>query len=317
MRRLFFLAALVALAIPATAGSAVQLGVMGDKARFHSLTGQSSKIHLKFNVWNGGLDNPNFMDRFFNEYGPIPMITLNTENKEGREAITSWGIAQGRGDKYLRQLAEAANRWGKEAYIRPFAEMNGHWNRYCAFNANGTARSAAHSTANFRRAFRRLYLIMHGGPRAEINAKLASLNMPPLTGGPGDLPENPLIKVFWNPQGFGSPNIAKNSANSYYPGDKYVDVVGNDVYDQNFNPQMDANLALFKSHPGIPYAIGEWGLWGIDDPNFIKRMAHFASTHPRVKALVWYKSERGSLFDLGSKPKSLAAYKRYIVPLGG
>jgi hypothetical protein len=46
-------------------------------------------------------------------------------------------------------------------------------------------------------------------------------------------------------------------------------------------------------------------------------MAHFASTHPRVKALVWYKSERGSLFDLGSKPKSLAAYKRYIVPLGG
>ena len=310
------MATLVALAVPATAGSAVQLGVMGDKGRFRSLTGQNSKIHLKFNVWNGGIDNPNFMDRFFNEYGPIPMITLNTENKAGREAITSWGIAHGRGDKYLMQLAQAGHRWGKEAYIRPFAEMNGHWNRYCAFNSNGSSRGASHSTANFKKAFRRLYLIMHGGPRAEINAKLANLNMPALQHGSGDLSENPLIKVFWNPQGFGSPNLAKNSANSYYPGDKYVDVVGNDIYDQHFNPQMDANLALFKSHPGIPYAIGEWGLWGIDDPAFIKRMANFVSTHPRVEALVWYKSERGALFDLGSKPKSLAAYKRYIVPLG-
>ena len=104
------MATLVALAVPATAGSAVQLGVMGDKGRFRSLTGQNSKIHLKFNVWNGGIDNPNFMDRFFNEYGPIPMITLNTENKAGREAITSWGIAHGRGDKYLMQLAQAAHR---------------------------------------------------------------------------------------------------------------------------------------------------------------------------------------------------------------
>ena len=37
---------------------------------------------------------------------------------------------------------------------------------------------------------------------------------------------------------------------------------------------------------------------------------------PRVKAIVGFKSQRGSIFDLASKPKSLAAYKKYIVPLG-
>jgi Glycosyl hydrolase family 26 len=309
------MAALVALVLPASAGASVQLGVAGYKARFDRLTGQNTQIHLKFNVWNGGLNNQAMMDRFFTEWGPIPMITLNTRNKEGREAITPWGIAHGRGDKYLIQLSAAANRWGKEAYIRAFAEMNGHWNAYCAYNKNGSYRGEAHSTVNFRNAFRRLYLIMHGGARDTINARLANQDMPPLQTS-HDLPENPRIKVFWNPQGFGSPNIPKNSANSYYPGDKFVDVVGNDLYDINFRAMWDANLALFKSHPGIPYAIGEWGLWGIDDPAFIRHMAHFASSHPRVKAIAWFKSERGSIFDLASKPKSLRAYKRYIVPLG-
>lgn len=36
-------------------------------------------------------------------------------------------------------------------------------------------------------------------------------------------------RIVWNPQGFGAPNIPANSANAYYPGDAYVDVVANDL----------------------------------------------------------------------------------------
>jgi hypothetical protein len=193
--------------------------------------------------------------------------------------------------------------------------MNGHWNYYCAYNSNGSYRGSSHSTRNFRRAFRRIYLIMKGGTRTDINARLANIGMPPLRIS-GDIPENPLVRVVWNPQGFGSPDLAKNSANSYYPGDRYVDVVANDLYDIRFKAEWDANLALFRSHPSKRYAIGEWGLWGIDDPAFVRRMASFVRNHPRVEAIVYYTSERGAIWDLGSKPKSLAAYKRYIVPLG-
>jgi len=314
VRRLLFIAVLGVLALPASA-EAVLLGVVGDKSRFRSQTGQVSDIRMKFTTWNTHLRYPAGMDRFFTENTPIPMVTLHTKNTYGKEAITPRGIARGYGDRYLVAISKAANRFSSVAYIRPLAEMNGHWNYYCAFNANGSYRGSAHSTGNFRRAFRRIYLIMKGGTHADINARLASLGLPGLRV-PGDIPENPLVRVVWNPQGYGSPNLPKNNANSYYPGDRYVDVVANDLYDIRFRAAWDANLALFRSHPSKPYAIGEWGLWGIDHPAFVRHMAQFVSSHPRVEAIVYYKSERGTIWDLGSKPNSRAAYRNYIVPLG-
>lgn len=316
VRRFILTAALVALVAPASAGSAVRLGIVGEKPRFHNQTGQVSQIHMKFTTWNTFLSRPDLMDeRLFNDHRPIPMITLTTRNQYDKEVITPRGIVRGLGDKYLIRISAAAHRFGSESYIRPLAEMNGHWNPYCAYNSNGSYRGDAYSTKNFRKAFRRIYLIMHGGLRSNLNARLKNLGMPALKT-THDLPENPFVKVFWNPQGFGSPKLAKNSANSYYPGDKYVDVFGNDLYDIRYSAAWAANLTLFKSHPSKRFLIGEWGLWGIDDPAFIRHMARFVSAHPRVEGLVWYKSEKGSMFDLGSKPKSLAAYKKYIVPLG-
>ena len=43
-----------------------------------------------------------------------------------------------------------------------------------------------------------------------------------------DLPANPSskVRVIWNPQGFGDPDLPGNSAQAYYPGDAYLDVVG-------------------------------------------------------------------------------------------
>ena len=158
----------------------------------------------------------------------------------------------------LIDIAQALDRFGSFAYVRPYAEMNGHWNPYSAYNSNGSYRGAAHSTKNFRRAFRRTYLIVHGGSVADINAKLVDSGMPKLDR-TNDLPLND-VKVIWNPQGFGSPDLKANSADSYYPGDKYVDVVANDLYDFGRGVEWEANLDLYRGHPDKPYAIGEWGL---------------------------------------------------------
>jgi hypothetical protein len=133
-----------------------------------------------------------------------------------------------------------------------------------------------------------------------------------------DLPSLPVpqLRVMWNPQGYGSPDIKANSAQAYYPGDSFVDIVANDLYDIRFNAEWEANAALYAAHPSKPYAIGEWGLWGIDDPAFVRRMAGFVRNHPRVVLIAWFKSQSGSIFDLATKPKSRAAYHNYIVPLG-
>jgi hypothetical protein len=45
-------------------------------------------------------------------------------------------------------------------------------------------------------------------------------------------------------------------------------------------------------------------------------MAAWVRSHRRVELLAWFESRPGSIFDLASKPKSLAAYRRFIVPLG-
>jgi len=312
MRRVLLLAALAALLIPSTdAGATVQLGVNGSKSRFRDQTTQRTDVNLDTLLW--GIHRDKWLDNyFFAKNGPIPMVSFGMNGPHAN--ITPLGIARGKGDRVLVQIAKAIHRYGSMVYARPYAEMNGHWSTYCAYNQNGTSRGRSYSTKNFKRAFRRTYLVMHGGSITAINAALRDSNMP-IMNRVTDLPVNP-VKVFWNPQGFGSPNLRGNRAAAYWPGSKYVDVVANDLYDINGRAMWEANLALYKAHPDKPYAFGEWGLWGIDDPSFVRQMASFVKNHRRVELIVFYKSQRGSMFDLANKPRSRAAYKRYIVPLG-
>lgn len=313
MRKLLVaLTALVALLLPVAASASVLLGVEGSKSRFKDQTNQATDVNLDFISW--GVHKQTYMDNTLAAAKPIPALAFGTVNKYGNEGITPAGIANGKGDRVLIDIAQALDRFGSFAYVRPYAEMNGHWNPYCAYNSNGTYRGRAHSTKKFRKAFRRTYLIVHGGSVADINAKLVASGMPKLDR-TSDLPLND-VKVIWNPQGFGSPDLSGNSAAAYYPGDKYVDVVANDLYDYGHGVEWEANLDLYRAHPDKPYAIGEWGLGpGIDHPGFIQRMANFASSHPRVKAIIFFRSETGSDYDLSSKPYSRAAYRRYILPL--
>jgi len=311
MRKLLVVVAFAALLIPAEAGASLLLGVEGSKSRFRGQTNQATDVNLDFIGW--GVHKQSYMDNTLNAAKPIPALSFGTANKYG-EAITPAGIARGKGDRVLIDIAQALGRFGSFAYVRPYAEMNGHWNPYSAYNSNGSYRGAAHSTKNFRRAFRRTYLIVHGGSVADINAKLVASGMPKLDR-TNDLPLND-VKVIWNPQGFGSPDLKANSADSYYPGDKYVDVVANDLYDFGRGVEWEANLDLYRGHPDKPYAIGEWGLGpGIDHPDFVQKMASFVSNHRRVETIIYYRSQRGSTFDLSSKPKSTRAYKRYILRL--
>jgi hypothetical protein len=319
VRRLCLLATvLIALGVAPAADAGPLLGVVGDSDRFRSLTGQVSDVRLAFAGWGQGYSRGRQFEDWFPLLGDVPMLGLGTKNADGSEGITPRGIARGRGDAYLIDLNREAALWGRRLYVRPLAEMNGHWNPYCAYNADGSFRGRAHSTKNFRKAFRRMYLILHGGSRGYIDGKLAKFGMPPLRTS-GDLPAIPYprMRVLWNPQGFGSPNIHKNRAAAYYPGDNFVDVVGNDLYDIRYRATWEANEKLYADYPRKPYAIGEFGLWGIDDPAFIRRMAKFVKEHRRTQVIVYYESKKGSVFDLGSKPDSRAAYRKYITPLGG
>ena len=217
----------------------------------------------------------------------------------------------------LIDIAQALDRFGSFAYVRPYAEMNGHWNPYCAYNSNGSYRGAAHSTKNFRQAFRRTYLIVHGGSVADINAKLVDSGMPKLDR-TNDLPLND-VKVIWNPQGFGSPDLKANSADAYYPGDKYVDVVAQRplrLRARRANGRRTSTSTA--AHPDKPYAIGEWGLGpGNRPPASSSRRWPTSSTTTRGSRRSSTTAARVGSTSTSATSRSLrAAYKRYILPLG-
>ena len=322
MRRGLLLVLLCTLAPGATAapqGSEPQqrsvplLGVFGNADRFQQLTGQRSTVRHAIVGWDQGRTWGKPLPRLLQGMRPVPMLAFGTSKgwPSPREAITPAGIAAGKGDAFLIALNRAISGFGGRVYLRPLAEMNGHWNVYSAFDANGSARGRSHSTAMFRKAFARIYLIAHGGPEAADG--LRRLGLPPVS---ARLAPNPELRVIWNPQGFGAPNLRANAPQAYYPGDPYVDVVGNDLYNQGHKAAWKAAEALYRAHPSKPYAFPEWGLRGIDDPRFVARMVRFVRTHSRVELISFYDSTRGSTWDLESKPRSRAAYRRLVTPLG-
>jgi hypothetical protein len=284
----------------------IALGVLGDPDRFFALTGQRSLSRHLIAGWGQGLSIGGSFAQLFASMGTLPLFGISANN-----AISPGQIARGSGDDYLVGLNHAIAVWGKPILIRPLAEMNGHWNTYCAYNSNGSPRGAQYSTAVFRKAFARIYLIVHGG--AAVNAKLARLGLPPVR---VPLETNPRAHVIWNPQGYGSPDVPGNSAQAYYPGDAYVDGVGDDLYFIRGKAEWAAAEALYRAHPGKAFSFPEWGLWGIDDPGFVQAMADFVRSHARVELISYYNGGARSIFDLGVKPRARAAYRRLIVPLG-
>ena len=319
MRRFLLFTALACAAgvLVQAAAAKPTLGILGDANRFQALTGQQSQVGHVILGWSQGYSWGSRFSVLFRENGPMPMIGLGTGTRwpNPREAITPRGIAMGQGDSYLMAINRAISEWGKPIYLRPFGEMNGHWNFYCAYTQSGRPKGGSHSTSMFRKAFARVYLLAHGGTAKQISAKLRRLGLPGIK---FDLEENPYptLRVIWNPQGYGSPDLRGNSAQAYYPGDAYVDVVGNDLYNIRGKAEWEANDRLYRAHPSKPYSFPEWGNWGVDDPAFIRKMAKWVRQHRRVEMLAYFDSKPGSVFDLGAKPLSRAAYRRYITPLG-
>ncbi len=138
MRKLLVLAALAALLVPIEASASVLLGVEGSKSRFRGQTGQATDVNLDFISWGG--HKQTYLDNTLADAKPVPVLSFGTVNKYGNEAITPAELAKGKGDRVLIDIAQALDRFGNFAYVRPYAEMNGHWNPYCAFNSNGTYR---------------------------------------------------------------------------------------------------------------------------------------------------------------------------------
>jgi hypothetical protein len=295
-------------------------GVEGNPARFAALTGQKPLVVEAFLAWGQGQSFGSPFSALIPTLAPIPMIHLGTAGRTGKEAITPGAIAAGRGDAYLIALDKAIAAWGKGIYVFPMAEMNNPGSLWAGYSINGAPRDAAHSPASYRKAFARIFLILHGGAVAQVNAKLRALGLPPVAGA---LVANPFprLRVVWAPLAGGRPNVPGNAPAMYYPGTAYVDVDGADIYDEALTDTapwsaLEAIYRLALSHHK-PFSLPEWGLIDVDDAAFVKHMCAFLTSHRATEMQAFFNGRPGSRLDLAGKPKSKAAFRQCITPLAG
>jgi len=290
--------AVLALGFSATAGAGLleprgkkvwfgvsDTGDMADFGQFADDVDKHPALIQSFRTW--GSDFPDSIQRW-QTANARPIVHITTaDNNDGHELITPRGIAKGEGDEYLTRLNRLFFEKEMRAYVRPLGEPNRCLNVYAAYDCGGAARDAAHKPRWYKLAFRRVYVIVHGGGKAkEINRRLAEAGLPPLTVEVGGLPKAP-VAIVWSPLPSGSPTVPHNRPRFYWPGSRWVDWVGTDFYASY--PEWKSLTGLYNRYAGEkPFALTEWGVEAGDDPGFVDRLFTWVERHPRCKMLVYY-----------------------------
>ncbi len=284
----------------------------GDSADFGELSQVMRKhpaVIQTFRTW--GSDFPESIERW-QAARARPMLHITTaDSNDGHELISPQAIAQGDGDEYLIRLNKLFWAKGMRAYIRPLGEPNRCLNVYAAYDCAGNPRGGAHTTRWYKRAFRRIYVLLHGGgKRGQIDARLAKAGLPPLQGNVGGLPKAP-VALVWSPLPAGSPTLPQNRPRHFYPGSDYVDWAGTDIYSDN--QDWKSLTGLYKRFAGKPFVLAEWGVSSGDDPRFVKRLLAWVDRHPRCKMLVYYQDfGSSSSYRLQNNPASLAVLRSWL-----
>lgn len=294
-----FLASLLSLGLAAASASATGLlkppgkkvyfgvsdtGDMADFGHFSDAVDKHPAVIESFRTW--GSEFPDSIRRWQTARAR-PLIHISTADpSDGHEIINPAQIAAGLGDRYLVRLNNLFYEKGMRAYVRPLGEPNRCLNVWAAYDCSGASRGPEHSPRAYKRAFRRIYVIVHGGgKKRRIDQRLAEAGLPPLTVDVRGLPAAP-VAIVWSPLPSGSPTTPKNRPRWFYPGPRYVDWAGTDFYAGY--PEWKALTGLYKRFSGKPFAITEWGVESGDDPSFVSKLFSWVKKHPRCKMLVYY-----------------------------
>jgi hypothetical protein len=272
------------------------------------------------------------------ERGAVPLITWQTSSTSPRTIAHAGETSGGRPtDEVILRNAYLSGRYGKPVFLRVDQEMNAHWFPWCAYNEDGSRRSF--SPKDFRDMWRRMVIIFRGGKVAEMNRRLAEVGLPPLdpdvqmpswmglppTSEPDSYfkPAKNVAFVFNPADAPGVPNVVGNRWVNYYPGNSYVDWVGQTTYDLTWNATIDQRFRWLESFyekfsvgRGKPYMMGEWGVApeassGLgDDPDYIRRVLAWQSSHPKVKALVYFsvRMDKAGSVETGKGDFRLSSY---------
>jgi hypothetical protein len=316
------LAVLVLLLVPACAaadphmapGNKVLWGGQGgyDASHIRAFEQQSGKHPAIFNYfisWKATASSFHWLGFRLDDaerQGAHSMLSVSTDNP----ALSPKALAKGGGDRFLVGLNHLLGEKGDVVYLRPLSEMNNANNPYSAYDHSGRLRGEAFKPSWFKKAWRRLALIVRGGNVATVNSKLHRLGLPPVK---ASSLATPPVALMWVPLSYGNPETKANHPKNFYPGAAYVDWVGTTWYSPYKNTGAINSFYGYRAWKRKPFAFAEWGVWGRDDPGFVHQFFGFLKSHRRARMAVYYQS--ASLkpeFALANHPASRAALRRAV-----
>lgn len=338
------------LLVPASAASADALlpptgKVLTGVASGDSLSDFSSRVGKKPAVWQhwirwGG--NYEYTFQRAESSGTRLMLHLSTASGQNVAGVISPGeIARGEGDGYLVRLLRRMADHDGPVYLRLFGEMNNCDLAYSSHDCSGRRRDANHSPERFKDAWRRIVIVLRGGPVAAINLKLKALGLPALKAGPKDrpvdLPElpdlpgdlddvdipdvpkpaalpTPQVAFLWSPMTGGSPMIDALKPGVFWPGARYVDWVSTSFYSRypNFH-YLEPYYRSFADRYDKPFAFGEWAMWSSGDAGFVRRLFAWVRSHKRVRMMVYNQgNEPAGPFRLRNFPAAQRALRQAL-----
>jgi hypothetical protein len=279
-------------------GTVLQGVAMKPLSAYVNAVGKHPAVYQEFVAWGQWLPTIT-QDATANRARLMMMVSTNFGS---RDVITPAAIAKGGGDAWLIGLAQQLSASGNITYMRLMAEMNNCENSYAADNCNGSSRGPAFSPATFKLAWRRVTLIMRGGPVSLIDRALRRMHLPRLQTTLTYLP-TPKVSMVWVPMVGGNPDVPGLAPSVYYPGRRWVDWVGTDFYSRY--PNWAGLSDFYSSFGGAPFAFGEYAIWDGDNPDWVKTLFGWISGRPRVQMLVY--NDDSPVFYLSHFPASSAA----------
>jgi hypothetical protein len=240
-------------------------------------------------------------------------------------------VAQGDIDAYLVKSAAQVRAHPYPVFIRPYWEFTGQWFPWSTYDRSGAQRPG-NSPEKYRQAWQRIRIIFDGGSRADVNRRLAAVGLPPLTTGDAQLPRAEAAWVWSVSKGGVKPKDKPHTTADYYPGDEYVDWVGQGAHQRNDTPfshwaagvsspdplaTMNAVYDFAVAH-GKPVLITEWAIAtrpyaNGDDAKYVEDLLSWIEARPKVKGQVYFDRRlAGYTHQIAEFPKALAVFSRYV-----
>ena len=204
-----------------------------------------------------------------NAYGNHRFVELTLQTTDVTQGNRIYEILNGEHDVYLTDYAEALADYGEPILLRLANEMNGDWCVYSAYHYGK-------DTSLYREFYIYLYNIFE---KAGANKN---------------------VLWVWNPNEKSFPDFTWNDMQMYYPGNRYVDIVGLTGYNtgtyyegetwRTFNEIYGELYQDYVAMFSQPLMITEFASSSVggDKVAWIKDMFEQLPNYPKLKMAVWW-----------------------------